>query len=318
MSLMGKYRFRGVWPNASIYCHGIYIGFELLAVGDTVRLLPSTKSTQIDIMSIKSIRLKWSNLDKASNNDYDEGRPYNSEIWIYGSAYTRDASRSNKLWLSDANVEPPKGAAEYAEWHPLHPSDKELGVPYSRVLGRLYERHAMAFFFNSGPEAEDLQELDLGRQGMEEARAYARQHDQRIAQEPNATWYWADDRADALDIQTINGLDVAKFDLERDVKDLRKKMKLLDGITNEKLQSDNKSAAAVALPVRTNNPRGLSVSGSSASTSSDSERCMIGEKRAHIADLGDDEIEDEIREHTRLIVEDVPTAKKARVMVIID
>lgn len=74
LSLLGKHRFRGTWPNTSVYCHGIYVGSELLAVGDTVRLLPNKQSSQssqsrcTDVMTIKSIRLKWTNLDKVSLN----------------------------------------------------------------------------------------------------------------------------------------------------------------------------------------------------------------------------------------------------------
>jgi hypothetical protein len=89
MSHMGTYRFRGTWPKAHIYCHGMYLGSEFLAVGDTIRLLPKLEQDVCtDVMVIKSIRLKFSSLGKASNNDYDEGRPYNSELWVYGSAYT--------------------------------------------------------------------------------------------------------------------------------------------------------------------------------------------------------------------------------------
>ncbi|KAF1835273.1 hypothetical protein BDW02DRAFT_568147 [Decorospora gaudefroyi] len=334
LSLMGKYRFRGEWPNASIYCHGIFIGSELLVVGDTVRLLPRTDSsslqTTIDILSIKSIRLKWFGIDKASNNDNDEGRPYNSEIWIYGSAYTMDSSRSNKQWLSDANLDPPKGAADYAEWYPLHPADKELVVPYSRVFGRLYEKHAMAFFLNLDPEDVDL---DVGRQGMFSAREYSRQHNQRISQEVGATWWWGDNRADALNLQTINSLDVSKYDPERDVKDMRKKIKLLDGIMKENQRLDAKSAATLApngrglrhfmapgtstLPVRTTDLRAQSFTGSSEAMSSDGEGSTVSKKRPHDVILDGDENEDEIRQHTRLIDDDVPTPKTAKVNIVI-
>lgn len=232
LSLMGKHRFRGTWPAATIYCHGIYVGSELLAVGDTVCLLPNRQSGQgrcTDIMSIKSIRLKWTNLDKASNNDYDEERPYNSEIWIYSSAYTSDTLRVNKLWVTEQNVEAPRAANEYSDWYPLHPADKELAIPYSRVLGRLYERDAMAYFLGSD---HDDPGIDVGRQAVVESRRFLRKHDKRIAEQPNATWYWGDDRADALNLRTINGLDVSRYDLDRDVKGLRRKYRQMDAIAN--------------------------------------------------------------------------------------
>ena len=330
LSLMGKYRFRGSWPNASIYCHGIYVGAEMLAVGDTVRLLPNKQSGQsgcTDVMSITSIRLKWTNLDKASDNDYDEGRPYNSEIWIYGSAYTSDVSRSNKLWVTEQNVEAPRVANDYADWYPLHPADKELAVPYSRVLGRLHERDATAYFLKSD---DDLPGLDVGRQAVVEARAFARKHDNRIAQESDATWYWGDDRADALNLRTINGLDVSRYDLDRDVKDLRRKYRQLDGIA----KGDSKPTGqdildgrglrtfmAPALPLRTGGAKAPSDSGSSSIASAS----QASRKRTHIVDLDDeddteeDDLDEEIREHTKVVVEDRERPKKKpKVMVVID
>ena len=331
LSLMGKYRFRGSWPNASIYCHGIYVGAEMLAVGDTVRLLPNKQSGQsgcTDVTSIKSIRLKWTNLDKASDNDYDEGRPYNSEIWIYGAAYTSDGSRSNKLWVTEQNVEAPRVANDYADWYPLHPADKELAIPYSRVLGRLHERDAVAYFLKS--DQDDPPGLDLGRQAVTEARAFARKHDNRIAAESDATWYWGDDRADALNLRTINGLDVSRYDLDRDVKDLRRKYRQLDAVANGEAKSaldtlgskGLRSFMAPTLPLRTSGGKAPSDSGSSSIASAS----QASRKRTHIVDLDDeddteeDDLDDEIRERTKVVRDDHqgPMKKKAKVMVVVD
>ncbi|KAL1795391.1 hypothetical protein ACET3X_007207 [Alternaria dauci] len=331
ISLMGKHRFRGTWPNAIIYCHGIYIGAEMLGVGDTVRLLPNRLSGQTkcaDILSIKSIRLKWTNLDKASTNDYDEGRPYNTEVWIYGSAYTNDSARCNKLWITEHNAEPPRVAHDYAEWFPLHPPDKELAIPYSRVLGRLYERDAMAFFLKS--DYGDFPKLDIGRQAVVEARAFARKHDHRIAKDADATWYWGDDRADALNLKFINGREVSRFDPDRDVKDLRRQLRVLDG---EGKAAERGAALfnskglrmfmAPSLPLRSSALEALGDGGSSPSTASDSGG--VSRKRTHVTDVEDDDGEededdmnDEIREHTRIVDEDRERpGKKAKVKVVI-
>ena len=211
MSLTGKHRFKGVWPEASIYCRAMYVGYEMLAVGDAVRLLPNAshgQTTSTDILVIKSIRLKWSNLDNASDNDWDEGRAYNSAVWIYGAAYTSNPARQNKEWFSDSQSSEP--ADDYGEWYPLHPPTKELAIPYSRVVGRLYERNAMALWLSGKPSEHDF--LDAGRVGLIESRDFARQHDKRISEHPDATWYWADSRAQALDLHTVNGLDVSSHD----------------------------------------------------------------------------------------------------------
>jgi hypothetical protein len=329
ISLVGKFRFRGTWPSADIFCHGIHIGSEMLVVGDTVRLLPSTikgHTTCVEILVIKSIRLKWSDLDKASNNDYDEGRPYNSAILIYGAGFTSDPLQVNKEYLSDDNTEPPKAAAEYCEWYPLHPTSKELAVLYGRVMGRLHEREAMAFWLNSEPG--DQPTLDNGREALVEARAFSREHDQRIAQDTGATWFWADNRADALGLHTINGVDVAKYDQERDIRDLRKKIKVVDGMDSDKPSKTGKASAPFALGSRglrsfmapgtslpgDENPDEPSSSGSATGSSSTS---GSAKKRPHIINLSDDE--DEIRQYTR-VLDDEPctgTKKKARVAVVI-
>ena len=329
LSLTGKYRFRGTWPNAVIYCHGIFVGSEMLAVGDTVRLLPNSKSTTSecsDIMSIKSIRLKWSSLDKASSNDYDEGRPYKSEIWIYGSAYTSDLSRTDKAWLSGQNAQTPRVADDYGLFQPLHPPDKELAVPYLRVLGRLYENDALDYFL--GFDSSELPGLDLGHKAMVEARAFARKNDKRIAQGPNATWYWGDNRADALNLHTINGLDVAKYNPERDVKALRKQYRIIDSAENKDANpaKDIASGAKVlrrfmapTLPVRTTNAKGTSSGQNSSSSSNDNDTSIVGKKRTHVVDLDGDDSEEEFRQHTRVIDNDqARPSKKAKIRVVID
>lgn len=340
LSLVSRHRFRGTWPNASVYCHALYIGFELLAVGDTVRFLPNSKSGQVqctDIMVINSIRLKWTNLDRASDNDYDEGHPYNSEIWVYGCAYTSDQTRSNKQWLSTKNIETPKAAKDYSDWYPLHHPSKELALPFSRILGRLYERRAMAFFLNSEPD-EDMLGVDVGREGLVEARVFAREHDPRIPEQLNATWYWGDSRADALDLQTINGHETSKYDPDRDAKDQRKKIKLMERMTEPDAEAEAgpSSAAATAnaaprgrdlraflapdlssLPVRLNASRGNSVNGA---TSNSGGSVAPSQKRHRTIELSDDE-DEEIRRATRIIDSGDDTTRtegKARVMVVID
>ncbi|KAF1914317.1 hypothetical protein BDU57DRAFT_519251 [Ampelomyces quisqualis] len=326
LSLVGKYRFRGTWPNASVYCHGIYIGSELLVVGDTVRLFPSTAKLQTrctEVLVIKTIRLKWSNLDVASSNDYDEGRPYNSEVYVYGSAYSSDPRAMNKEFLSEANAEPPKAAAEYGEWYPLHPTSKELAVPFTRIVGRLYERDAMSYWLNSDPD--DRPSLDDGREGLLDARAFARNNDQRIT-EFGANWFWADNRADALDLQTINGVDVAKHDPRRDVHAMRKNIKLLDGM--DKIKSQASATARTHVPLPSRELRQFMAPGTSSmpdrkpgaqeSSMSDSATTWSGsvssKKRPKIIDISEDE--DEIRQNTK-VVDNALGNKKAKVAVVI-
>ncbi|KAF1998676.1 hypothetical protein P154DRAFT_403012, partial [Amniculicola lignicola CBS 123094] len=244
-SLVGKHRFRGTWPNAQIYCHGIYLGSELLCVGDTVRLLPRSEFDDCtDILVIKSVRLKLSNLDLASENDYDGGRPYNSSVCIVGKGHTLDQSRSNKQWLP-MDYEPlPHVAMGYPTFYPLHPSEKDMQVPLSRILGRLFEAEATSLWFPPPPlsPAESLPppSISAGQLGIHDAREYARRNDGRIHSELGSSLFWGDSRAEALDLQTVNGLEVWKHDTDRDPKKWRSLIKNMELAQSEQARLDTK------------------------------------------------------------------------------
>ena len=336
-SLLGKHRFRGSWPNAYIYCHGVYIGYELLAVGDTVRLLPRQeigKPKCTDIMEIKSIRLKLSDLDQASNNDWDNGQPYKSEVWIYGTAYTSDMSRSSKEWFSEHNSQPPKASGGYTEWYPLHPASKELAVTYNRVLGRLFEYEETVLWLNSKADADSSSILDAGRKAILAGRKYSQQHDKRIvAAAPGVTWYWGDSRSQALDLHTINNIDVAKYDQKRDPREYRKKIKVLEAMVQDKPPAISRNLQAFTAPSDPDlmGPTELSrrmkhagTTGSSTASSTTGERSLAGGKRPRAIDLSDTEggyeSEEEIRRNTKIVGDDLVAEKKKRfrVMVVID
>jgi hypothetical protein len=361
-SLVGKHQFRGKWPGAWIFCHAMYIGSEMIAVGDTVRLLPKAGSSSCtDVLTINSIRVKLSNLDKASDNDYDEGRPYNSSVHIFGKGYTTDQYRSDKQWFAVEGEAPPI-ARTYAADHPLHPVEKEMMVPLARVLGRLFEDEAMTLWLpclsNTAADNPFSDPLNIGREGVVDGRAFGRANDKRIAETFGATWYWGDSRAQALDLQTINGLEVGIHDNERDPKAWRTQIKVMQGIDEEGARVEQKttiaaqrslrgfmappmdppllpaqrgsnSAALQKLPVRSESrplSEGSSGSGSPSTTASRSgpstHSSIIGaKKRSKIIDLSDEE--DDLQEVTHRQMStvgqsDLKGKKKAKVMVVID
>jgi len=313
MDLFGQYRFRGTWPEAFIYCYGIHFGSEVFTVGDTIRLLPNASKSQArctEVMVIKTIRLRLSGLDLASSNDYDGGRPYNSEVLIYGSAYSSDPSSINKEHLSEDNAEPPRAGAAYGDWYPLHPASKELVLPLSRVAGRLYEQDAVSFWLNSDPGNRPT--IDVGREGILEARAFARQHDCRIP--PGSSRYWGDNRADALGLKTINGLEVTRHDQKRDIRALRKNIKIID-----KASTTKPTGAAPERDLRRFMAPGTALDIYPTEAVDElSTSAGPSKKRPHIINLSDDDDEDddEIRQST-MIIDDVPGSKKAKVAVFI-
>ncbi|OCL09808.1 hypothetical protein AOQ84DRAFT_375512 [Glonium stellatum] len=238
-SLLEKYKFKGKWPSASISCRGIFIGSELILVGDVVRLVPTLENSPCtDVLQISSIKLKLSNLNKANDNDYDEGHPYNSAVHIIGRAFTLDPSRSasggglpvnNK---TDSHL--PSSIDGYEEWHPRHSLEKEMVIPFSRVLGRCFEAEAMILWFpqiQSPKSSNNLSpNLNEGLSGIYHARKYSSQHDKRISN--GKCWFWGDSRTDALDLETLNGQEVGRYDTSRDPNKWRKFIKIIEGVAN--------------------------------------------------------------------------------------
>jgi hypothetical protein len=193
-----------------------------------------------------------------------------------------------------------------------------MAVFFTRVLGRLHERDALAYFLKA--DSEESSGLDVGRRAVLDARKYSREHDTRVTQQPNASWFWADHRAEALGLHTVNGVDVSEVDQERDIKDLRKKCRLIDGVASGQEmmpRSDREGRRGFTAPMN-------ALSRAQSERSSDGQRSTISKKRAHqITDLTDpdddmdDEMEQEIRQQTRIIEQHGPTTKKARVKVVI-
>lgn len=333
-SLLDKHRFKGLWPEAWIYCYGIYIGSELLTIGDTVRLLPKPgTSTCEDILVIKTIRIKLSHLDLASDNDYDEGRPYNTSAHLFGNGFTTDPSRSSGEWQS-MNDHLPKVTAGYGPFYPLHGPRKEMTVPFNRVVGRLFEAEAVELWL---PDSQ-TPNLDYGQEDAVDARAYAKANDSRIDDHLGMSWYWGDSRAQALDLQTVNGIEVGRFDEDRDPKAWRSKIKVIDGMEKDQQSSDHRAASSgpqrnlrafMMDPSQQHQSLPFRAGSASLSEPDICNNTGIGsgsggggnsKKRVKAIDLSDgeeDDDDDEIAAQTKLIDNPFANKKKAKVSVVI-
>ena len=241
-SLIGKYSFKGIWPEATLFVRGVYLGPELIMVGDVVRLAPTEPKRPVtDVMVISSIRLRFVNLDDASENDYDNGRPYLTCLHVCGKTFTLDPKRSK-----DGIARSPMKAGEhglpawfksYGQWfHAVDTMDvkAKLEVPYHRVLGRCFEDSAIKSWFstptsiapassfqavNATPASKfRANDISQGLENIQEARRYSRSHDARIDQAAGKSWYWAETRIEQLDLHEVNGAFVGAKDEERSKK----------------------------------------------------------------------------------------------------
>ncbi|KAE9978923.1 hypothetical protein BLS_000198 [Venturia inaequalis] len=231
VALVEKYRFKGSWPSAKVFNKGIYIGSEFICEGDFVRLLPTNKSADIitDILKVESITLVFTNLDKSSENDYDDGHPYNSTIYLTGAIFTMDKERAfNQQRLTRVL---PASFEQYGPWFQRTEINKLSRVPFHPVMGRCYHPDAMQLWLPGSLESSATKSksagISSGLAGLREARDMSTKQDVRITH--GKTWLWEESRAQALDLHEINGHETAAYDEDRDPKEWRKQIRILDG-----------------------------------------------------------------------------------------
>lgn len=264
ISLMEKWWFHGDWPQGAIFCKGIYIGSELIVVGDSVRIVPEANqlgkaSNCTDVLIVDSIRL---NLLNITPDDALPNTPLlssTSSITLDGRAYTRDIHRHYQMQgqeslRADQRVVPlsvPReevkmvfrsvGTGEYGSWYYLHDPTKHYEISYDRVLGRLHEAAAVRLWtgqMQRRPRRDDQSKirpsLDFDMNAILEGRLYATQVDARLdaPSGDQLSWFWADTRAEALDVETMNGCATGRYHYVRDPATLeqwRTHLKILNG-----------------------------------------------------------------------------------------
>ncbi|OJD35831.1 transcription-silencing protein clr2 [Diplodia corticola] len=222
--------------------------------GDIVRLMPREQGADVtDILKITSVRLHLMNLDTSSDDDYDQGHPYNSAVHITGKAFTSEPTRAASripLTETERSGTPIEGYEE--EWYWLHDPEKSLRVPFHRILGRCFEAEAMQLWFPSKSSSymdEQGPMLSRGVEGMFQARHYSLQKYSKM--EKGKTWFWGDSRVEALDLATVNGQDVGKNDKSRDPRTWRKLIKVMESSAGLEDKLSLKTAALAERPLRT-------------------------------------------------------------------
>lgn len=251
ISLFSPFHFKGLWPEATVFCRGIFIGSELIVVGDTIRLLPARdqESSQVwDVVKVTSIKMKMLHLDARENPEYedptsdstDSDRHYDCCIHVDGIAFTRDQSRAwgmGKIPLSSEIDHLPEPCKDSGDWYHLHDPARRWKVPFSRVLGRHYERVAIKSWFaelgnvtetqrshgfapiNASQSIADMTISDTqeeagvskGLRGVMSARTFSTQRDPRMQETGGKAWFWANHRVEQLDLHEVKGQVVSPY-----------------------------------------------------------------------------------------------------------
>lgn len=257
--VIGRNRFKGVrdevsGAEATVFCHGAYIGADLVLTGDAVRLLPDPDEQRpddvTDILVVTSIKLRLVNIDAAGSDDWDRGRPYTTCLHISGRAFTLDKRRSfdgvGKLPIPPNSFQLPVGLKGYGQWYhmtdPKHTKSR-LEVPFTRILGRAPESIALETWFKTTPSTEPGQiqpfrnpiktaDFKRGLSSLVCARSFAYSEDPRIDKIAGKSWFWADTRTEALDLHEVNGRFVGHKDDNRtraQMESWQKALRALDG-----------------------------------------------------------------------------------------
>ncbi|KAL8899572.1 MAG: hypothetical protein Q9192_001512 [Flavoplaca navasiana] len=262
VSLMDRQRFSGKWPSASIHSSGLFVGAECYWVGDVVRLLSSASSHSLTtattapdddenpilIMKIQKIITKFHTLSPEPSipSIITGNRCHKITLSIQGPVYTSShTTSSSHIRIPGTHLS--KAMQSYnTEWFHLDQPDDIHSASFSSIHSRFYEADAISAYLPSLPASDLLHAPNTTTHNNEstpkphdpitQARTIAAASDERITDtdsphpaNQSKSFLWADSRSEALDLQTVNGLEVGLYDMEREPRVWREVLGVVDG-----------------------------------------------------------------------------------------
>ncbi|KAJ5124770.1 uncharacterized protein N7515_008595 [Penicillium bovifimosum] len=218
-SVVRKYHIVGKDRNCSIHCKAIFIGSELLAVSDAIRLKPEGLEYSdlqqgpvpkiTDVMVITKILFQL--IDCVDNDPYQLAK--HNGLLISGRVYTNDPSRVRKSCAfhdptAKDNPQPltqhqvftafrQANMCDYGPWYKMA-NGEECNVTLDAVVGRCYEPIAADLMFGT-------RSLEFDLLGVMEGRNWSAQTDLRIPD--GMTWFWGECRAETLGVTELLGIE---------------------------------------------------------------------------------------------------------------
>ncbi|KAL9116151.1 MAG: hypothetical protein Q9227_000521 [Pyrenula ochraceoflavens] len=223
ISLIEKYDMSAsrdeIDAKAKIWCHGVFLGPELLLANDIVRFSASRFATHCtDIMCIDRILLRLLNISADEIDGRNDLLAPKSSIRLIGKAYTlsKDRSWDQKPLHSDKlkGTFPYVGTEKWGVWYAMHPDHQDYEISFDRVIGRLHEYEAARIWQGLAQIKGTIQpSLSFDIASVRAGRQYASKTDARIAE--GRSWFWADSRAEALALESLNGVELDAYDESR-------------------------------------------------------------------------------------------------------
>ena len=254
ISLIGKHKLLGMWPDAHIFAKGLFLGSECHYTGDVVRLFPEDDDGEkvIKVMEIHAFILSMVNLEAEPHNGttVTGNRCDHITIKARGKVYQRDPPYPSAEPIDPSTL--PKVMHPFSPWY--YPSSTTTSSAASsseyhsieavRILSRL-PSFASTQIYTSPSTIYPTAALSKGYRSVCDARVYSLHHDGRLdspdpkkeeeeedldnagasssrsrkgGEGEGKTWFLAETRAEALDIESFNGVEVGTLqDRDRDL-----------------------------------------------------------------------------------------------------
>lgn len=198
-ALVDKHHLVANWPTAVVHCRAAWVGPELLACGDAVRI---RDDSSVKVLILESIEMRIENLDA-------EPDKVRSGIWLTGRAYSSSPTNFSSVRVAEEEVmgHMPKGMQRY-EWYPVHSTNQVYRANLSNVIGRCYEAVALQVWLFSMPS------INIGSEVVKWARQSRKSRDER--KKDAHQWYWADHRLEQLNVTALRLFGMDEPDLRAD------------------------------------------------------------------------------------------------------
>ncbi|KAI4093539.1 MAG: hypothetical protein LQ339_007677, partial [Xanthoria mediterranea] len=232
VSLINRSRFTGHWPNAAIYSDGLFVGAESYWIGDTVRLLlpppnpPNAPNpTTLLVLQIQKIITQFHTLSPEPSLPalVTGNRCQRITLTIQGPVFTSSRpqtslSSHHRRRAHPTRQSPPMRTYQGIEWWHLDAPEEIHSVSFANIHSRLYESEAVASYLPTKANIHHETETEIEMESILQARTIAAATDERIVdtdanqdregETAKGKWFWADCRADGLDLQSVNGVEV--------------------------------------------------------------------------------------------------------------
>jgi Transcription-silencing protein Clr2 len=193
ISVLDCFHIRGVWPSFAMSCRSVWIGAELICVGDVVRLKPKQQHGQqiTDVLVVDSMTVL------AENGEHSK---FQYKLHLSGRAFTTNANHRDdsfqKKKVNEQILYTKFPRSMFGQvWYYLHEFEEKSVVSVDCVVGRMHGDTAMAAWFDKPGNFDiGLRGLLLGRKLSRDCYGYSEE----------GTWRWAKTRAEQLALKEIN------------------------------------------------------------------------------------------------------------------